>query len=89
MNLLLKTCPVRKPVRHLSVWDCGTYLTYPTFLELRGERVEPVLTGRQQFVLSHLPPPGLGGVAGSRLPGIRSDHLPQLAFLQTFLTNHR
>ena len=71
------------------MWDCGTYLTYPAFLELRGERVEPVLTGCQEFVLSHLPAPGLSGVTGSSLPGIRSDHLPQLAFLQTFLTNHR
>ena len=68
---------------------CGTDLTYPAFLELRGERVEPVLAGRQQFVLPHLPAPGLGGVAGPRLPGVRSDHLPQLPFLLAFLTNHR
>ena len=66
----------------------GTYLTYPTFLELCGEGVEPVLAGRQQFVLAHLPAPRLGGVAGPRLPGVGSDHLPELPLLLTFLTNH-
>ena len=66
----------------------GPYLTYPTLLELSGHRVEPVLAGRQQFVLAHLPAPRLGGVAGPRLPGVGSDHLPELPLLLTFLTNH-
>ena len=53
----------------------GTHLAYFALLELRGHGVESVLAGGQQLVLPHLPPAGLGRVAGTRLPGVRRDHL--------------
>merc|ERR1712179_900799 len=71
----------------------GSYLmhflfAYTTLLELHGHGVEPVLAVGQELVLAHLPTPGFSCVASSGFPGVWSDHLPQLAFLLAFVTNH-